>query len=411
MRGAPEYGAFHAWLEAQTQLGKWHRREFVSMIPPYGLVVRPSDVVLDMCAAPASKTAQLIEGARGRAGIANELNLKRGHDVGHQLRRAGTERCLVTCQPDQFMAVGDARFDRVLCDVPCSGDGTVRKDAEVGATIAKYTFERILAQSAPILTATEVGAVAQNFAANSEVNIDAFAAAVDVRRDADSDLLGRVVSRMRAELDARKFLLRPVLTRFDRSGSGEIGRMQFLVALQDRHVPLGTQEVEELLRAFPGSGSNTIAISAFCDAVDPVLPRPAADEPPPAVDEPPPAVDQPPSVAPSDKVCSIVGQIGRFAQTLGVDLLDEFHAADRMRHGRIGHLQWRAVIGRLLESELEAVFSAYLVDGRFDYGSFCHDAAAPVQAAEGGSAEFEEALKRCKALLATKMISIDVLFR
>jgi hypothetical protein len=109
-----------------------------------------------------------------------------------------------------------------------------------GATIAKYTFERILAQSAPILTAAEVGAVAQNFAANSEVNIDTFAAAVDVRRDADSDLLGRVVSRMRAELDARKFLLRPVLTRFDRSGSGEIGRMQFLVALQDRHVPLGT---------------------------------------------------------------------------------------------------------------------------------------------------------------------------
>jgi 16S rRNA C967 or C1407 C5-methylase (RsmB/RsmF family) len=133
MRGAPEYGAFHAWLEAQTQLGKWHRREFVSIIPPYGLVVRPSDVVLDMCAAPASKTAQLIEGVRGRAGIANELNLKRGHDLVHQLRRVGTERCLVTCQPAQFVAVGDARFDRVLCDVPCSGDGTVRKDAEAGA--------------------------------------------------------------------------------------------------------------------------------------------------------------------------------------------------------------------------------------------------------------------------------------
>jgi Ca2+-binding EF-hand superfamily protein len=107
--------------------------------------------------------------------------------------------------------------------------------------------------------------------------------------------------------------------------------------------------------------------------------------------------------------------MGRFAQTLRVNLLDEFQSVDKMRRGRVSQAQWWSVIalfgGRLPEAELQAVFNAYLVDGRFDYGSFCRDAAEPVQTSEGGSAEFDEALKRCKALLATKMITIDVLFR
>ncbi len=41
--------------------GNISRQEAVSMIPPLLLDVKPHHKVLDMCAAPGSKTAQLVE--------------------------------------------------------------------------------------------------------------------------------------------------------------------------------------------------------------------------------------------------------------------------------------------------------------------------------------------------------------
>jgi hypothetical protein len=106
------------------------------MIPPYFLDVRPTDSVLDACAAPGSKTTQFLEMAASGSIVANEMDLRRCHDLVHQLQRVGTERCLVTCQMAQYLEIGDERFDRVLCDVPCSGDGTIRKNPEAGANWA-----------------------------------------------------------------------------------------------------------------------------------------------------------------------------------------------------------------------------------------------------------------------------------
>jgi hypothetical protein len=65
--------------------------------------------------------------------IANEMDLRRCHDLVHQLQRVGTDKCLVICQLAQYLEIGGEVFDRVLCDVPCSGDGTLRKNPEAGA--------------------------------------------------------------------------------------------------------------------------------------------------------------------------------------------------------------------------------------------------------------------------------------
>lgn len=51
----------HNFLIAETNVGSVSRQETVSMIPPIVLDVKPHHKVLDMCAAPGSKTAQLIE--------------------------------------------------------------------------------------------------------------------------------------------------------------------------------------------------------------------------------------------------------------------------------------------------------------------------------------------------------------
>ncbi|XP_006824582.1 RNA cytosine-C(5)-methyltransferase NSUN2-like, partial [Saccoglossus kowalevskii] len=51
----------HSFLVTETESGNISRQECVSMIPPLLLDVQPQHKVFDMCAAPGSKTAQLIE--------------------------------------------------------------------------------------------------------------------------------------------------------------------------------------------------------------------------------------------------------------------------------------------------------------------------------------------------------------
>lgn len=46
---------------AETETGSISRQEAVSMIPPLVLDVKPHHKVLDTCAAPGSKTSQIIE--------------------------------------------------------------------------------------------------------------------------------------------------------------------------------------------------------------------------------------------------------------------------------------------------------------------------------------------------------------
>lgn len=156
------------------------------MIPPMLMDLQPGMTVLDMCAAPGSKAAQLLEmihqgeearvrkvlrsyaqedgldlGAEtkeekeadleadpsdaGRATgmlVANDSDYKRGHMLVHQLKRLSSPNLLVTNHdatqfPSIRLPAKDGKkptylkFDRILADVPCSGDGTLRKNANI----------------------------------------------------------------------------------------------------------------------------------------------------------------------------------------------------------------------------------------------------------------------------------------
>ena len=78
IRKNPDLAALHEWLKQQTQAGYITRQELVSMVPPVVLSPQPSDLVLDMCAAPGSKTSQMMEdlGPQGCV-VANDANNKR----------------------------------------------------------------------------------------------------------------------------------------------------------------------------------------------------------------------------------------------------------------------------------------------------------------------------------------------
>ena len=185
--------SFHNFLMIETELGAISRQEEVSMVPPRMLDVQPGMVVADLCAAPGSKTQQLIEAinppnpvasmaeppsaasasdaldgsaeskleatladsaggasavaqpkrSHGPSGlvIANDMDYRRCHLLVHQAKRLNSPALIVTNHDGTMLptrmglsleGVGGAhdktlRFDRVLCDVPCSGDGTLRK--------------------------------------------------------------------------------------------------------------------------------------------------------------------------------------------------------------------------------------------------------------------------------------------
>jgi tRNA (cytosine34-C5)-methyltransferase len=61
VRKNEKFFEFKQFLIDMTESGNLSRQEAVSMIPPLLLDVKPHHKVLDMCASPGSKTAQLIE--------------------------------------------------------------------------------------------------------------------------------------------------------------------------------------------------------------------------------------------------------------------------------------------------------------------------------------------------------------
>lgn len=125
---APELAKTRGTLE--YFLGLYYIQGATSMIPPIALEPRPGDRVLDMCAAPGSKTTQICEAMRNEGLVfANDIFIDRLKILKGHLERLGVTCAVMTRKPaDAFP--GGILFDRVLVDAPCSGEGTVRGAVE-----------------------------------------------------------------------------------------------------------------------------------------------------------------------------------------------------------------------------------------------------------------------------------------
>lgn len=86
--------------------------------------------ILDLCAAPGGKTTHLLSlmGAADML-VANEIHPQRNSILFENLTRWGDSRAMIArCPPDQLAAAHPERFDILLVDAPCSGEGMFRKD-------------------------------------------------------------------------------------------------------------------------------------------------------------------------------------------------------------------------------------------------------------------------------------------
>lgn len=118
------------------------RQELASMLPVLALSrggwLRQGVRVLDMCASPGSKTLQALEivGATGRV-KANDVNEKRIESLKDAVQRSGLDTIhrvkYTNVDASKFPIPSDTKrlYDTILCDVPCSGDGTIRKDPHI----------------------------------------------------------------------------------------------------------------------------------------------------------------------------------------------------------------------------------------------------------------------------------------
>jgi 16S rRNA (cytosine1407-C5)-methyltransferase len=114
-------------------LGHIYVQDFASMIPALALDAQPGDWVLDMSAAPGSKTTLLAALMNNRGVIlANDSASKRLKALGTNLERMSVCNTLVyKWFGEQFGNVYFETFDRVLLDPACSGLGTLHKNPEI----------------------------------------------------------------------------------------------------------------------------------------------------------------------------------------------------------------------------------------------------------------------------------------
>jgi len=97
--------------------------------------------MLDLCAAPGGKsTAALAALPEGSTLVSNEPIPTRAQILLENITKWGAPNCTVTNNYPRDFRKAKAKFDVILCDVPCSGEGMFRKDP---ATIGEWSPQNV----------------------------------------------------------------------------------------------------------------------------------------------------------------------------------------------------------------------------------------------------------------------------
>lgn len=110
---------------------------------------RPGDTVIDLCAAPGTKTTLLAERVRPGRVFAFDIDARRRQRIRENVARLGLGDVVVVVD-DASALPRDA--DAVLADVPCSNTGVLGRRVEVRQRLQPTTFASLAAVQREILT-------------------------------------------------------------------------------------------------------------------------------------------------------------------------------------------------------------------------------------------------------------------
>ena len=109
------------------ELGEWWIQDYSSQIPVSLLEIQNNDDVLDLCAAPGGKTAQLISLGAKVTSIDN--NKKRLFRLEQNLKRLNYKAIIRNTDIRNFST--QKTWSKIILDAPCSSTGTLRKNPEI----------------------------------------------------------------------------------------------------------------------------------------------------------------------------------------------------------------------------------------------------------------------------------------
>lgn len=112
-------------------LGYYYVQEITSMMPVIALNPRSNENILDLCAAPGSKTTQMASIMNNIGSIiANDVSIGRIRILVSNLEKCGVTNTIVVrhnavelCEKFKKLKI---KFDKILVDAPCSGEGNLR---------------------------------------------------------------------------------------------------------------------------------------------------------------------------------------------------------------------------------------------------------------------------------------------
>nr|MBA4405104.1 tRNA methyltransferase [Nanoarchaeum sp.] len=123
-------------------LGYYYVQEASSMVPVEILNPKPGDFILDMAAAPGSKTTQLAAKMKNKGYIiANDPDYLRLKPLTMNIQRCGIINVLMTIMDGKRFH--GFSFDKILLDAPCSGTGTISKSPRTIMEWNPYSIKRL----------------------------------------------------------------------------------------------------------------------------------------------------------------------------------------------------------------------------------------------------------------------------
>ncbi len=131
--------------------GRVYLQNLSSMLPPLILGAQEGTDVLDMAAAPGSKTTQIAALTSNRCRItACERSPVRAQRLKYNLDRQGVSCAYVMVTDSRTLSSGFS-FDKILLDAPCSGSGTLSFDGDKLKAEGSGRFTKELIQKSVLL--------------------------------------------------------------------------------------------------------------------------------------------------------------------------------------------------------------------------------------------------------------------
>ncbi|MDJ0883314.1 MAG: hypothetical protein QNJ48_04095 [Desulfobacterales bacterium] len=130
----PAEGLGRHWAH---RAGLFQIQEAGSMIPVLVMNPQPGERVLDLCAAPGNKTAQIALALENRGTVvSNDMIGERQRATRMILDRLGLVNVTLTCRDGVNYPRSAGIFDAVLVDAPCTCEATSRRNPDRGLDIA-----------------------------------------------------------------------------------------------------------------------------------------------------------------------------------------------------------------------------------------------------------------------------------